>query len=242
MTDQGLPERQEGEPEQVGLVWITTERAVIVRWEDEPIVEHLDSGVPPRRRAVGSIRRGPARPEGGGRVGGHGTKSQHDEELRQFLGDVASRLAELAVVEVAGRGTLPERFAALLRRLAATSGEETTVTTRALSRRPSDAQLKARLRRLAGRELPRRLVGRYRLPVSEPTTPTGRPLRPAAGRRTMRPAHTPEWKEIADEVEAMLAELEADEAGAEGEAYDAVEAGAPGRPGLSGAPGASDGV
>ncbi len=193
-------------PERVGLVWVSTQRAIVVRWDGEPVVEEVDSGVTPKRPAAGSVRRGPARPEGGGRVAGHGTQARHDEELRRFLTDIASRLTGLDIVEVAGRGTVPERFAELLRRRATARNDNVVVETRALSRRPSEAQLKARLRRLAGREAPRRRVGRYRLPADGPTTPTGRPLRPAAGRQTLRPAREPEWKAIADELEAMLAD------------------------------------
>lgn len=209
MSGQRTEDDPEVAPERVGLAWIGSDRAVIVRWEDEPVVEHVDSGVTPRRRAVGSVRRGPARPAGGGRVPGHGTTVKHDDELRQFLADLAYRLVGLEVVEVAGRGGLPERLADLLRSDATSRHEEATVTTRALSRRPSDAQLKARLRRLADRELPRRLVGRYRLAASEPTSPTRRPLRPAAGRRTLRPPRLPESKEIAQEVELLVAEPDA---------------------------------
>jgi hypothetical protein len=207
---QSVARDRDVDPERIGLVWISTQRAVIVRWDGEPVVEQIDSGVTPRRRAVGSVRRGPARPEGGGRVPGHGTKSKHDEELRRFLTDVSSRLAGLQAVEVAGRGTVPDRFAEYLRRLAGQRSEDIDVTTRALSRRPSEAQLTARLRRLADRELPRRRVGRYRLPAGGPTTPTGRPLRPAAGRRTLRPAPTPEWRDIDEQLESMLAELPGD--------------------------------
>lgn len=193
-------------PERVGLVWIGTDRAVVVRWSDEPVVVHLESGVPPKRRAVGSVRRGPARPSGGGRVPGHGTEEKHDQESRRFLGDVVDHLAGLEAVEVIGRGQHPERLADLLRRVAARGGAEAVVTTRSLSRRPSDNQLGARLRKLVGEELPRRKVGRYRLPAREPATPSGRPLRPAAGRRTLRPPLLPERREIDQEVEAMLAD------------------------------------
>jgi hypothetical protein len=92
------------DPEQAGLVWIDAQRAVIVRWEDEPVLDKLESGVPPKRRAVGSVRRGPARPHGGGRVGGHGTAGRHRELLGQFLGEVAERLADLDVVDVRAAG------------------------------------------------------------------------------------------------------------------------------------------
>ena len=43
------------DPELVGLVWVGAVHAVVVRWSGEPIVEHLASAVPPRRRAVGSV-------------------------------------------------------------------------------------------------------------------------------------------------------------------------------------------
>ena len=91
------------DPELVGLVWIGSEAAVVVRWTDQPIVEHLDSDVPPKRRGVGSVRRGPARPSGGGRVSGHGTEESHEREFRRFLADVVARLAGLEAIEVVGR-------------------------------------------------------------------------------------------------------------------------------------------
>ncbi len=193
------------DPELVGLVWIGAGRAVVVRWNDEPIVEHIERAVPPKRRGFGSVRRGPARPAGGGRVPGHGTEEKHEQESRRFLSDVVGRLAGLEAVEVIGRGLHPERLADLMRHIAARRDLDTVVATRALSRRPSDNQLKARLRKLVGEELPRRRMGRYRSP-EEHAAPTGRPLRPAAGRRTLRPPRLPERREIDEEVEAMLAD------------------------------------
>ena len=192
------------DPDRVGLVWVDINRAAVVRWDEEPIVEHLEGDVVPRRRAVGSVRRGPGVPSGGGRVPGHGTEARHERDLQAFFADLAARLADLDVIEVIGRGLPHERFADLLNRLAARRQETPVVTTRAVTRRPSDAQLKARLRKLVGAELPRRLVGRYRLPATEPASPTGRPLRPAAGRRTLRPPRLLERREIAEEVELML--------------------------------------
>ena len=194
------------DPGLVGLVWIGADRAVVVRWEDEPTVEHLDGGVPPKRRGAGSVRRGPARPSGGGRVPGHGTEERHEQELRRFLSEVLVRLDGLEAVEVIGRGLHPERLADLVRHVAARRNAHTAVTTQTLSRRPSDNQLKARLRRLVGEQLPRRRVERYRLPAPEHATPTGRPLTPAAGRRTLRPPRVSEQREIDEEVEAMLAD------------------------------------
>jgi hypothetical protein len=194
------------DPERVGLAWVAVDRAVIVRWDGEPTLEHLYPAVLPKRRAVGSVRRGPARPSGGGRVSGHGTENRHEQDIRRFLTDVVGRLSDLEEVEIVGRGRHQERVADLLRRLAARRGAELVVTTRARSRRPSDNQLKAGLRKLVGAELPRRQVGRYRSAAPGPTTETGRPLEPAAGRRTLRPPRLPEWREINEEVESMLAD------------------------------------
>jgi hypothetical protein len=194
-------------PEQVGVVWVDARRAVIARWgDDEPTLEHLESGVPQRHTAVGSVRRGPARPFGGGRVPGHGTEEAHERAHRAFLVTVAEKVEDLDEVHVLGRGRAHERLAELLARLASRQGADVTISTVPLSRRPSDRQLAARMRRLADAELPRRLVGRYRLPPQGPTTPTGRPLRPAGGRRTLRPARLPEHQEIEQELEAMLAD------------------------------------
>jgi hypothetical protein len=135
---------------------------------------------------------------------------KYEQEMRAFLTDLVAGLADLRYVEVVGRGLLPAQLRDLLRRVAARTGSDLTVTTRVLSRRPSDRQLMARLRKLVQAELPRRRVGRYRLPTPEVATATGRPLRPAAGRRTLRPPRLPERREIAEEVELMLADAPPD--------------------------------
>jgi hypothetical protein len=192
------------DPQRVALVWLDSDRAVITTWHDQPETEHLDSGVTPHRKAVGSVRRGPARPHGGGRVAGHGTEQKHERTLMEFFGELVAKLGNLETVEISGRGSVHQQFAEQLRTWLSQHNENTAVTTRTLARRPSDRQLKARLRKLSGTELPRRRVGRYRLPATEPTTATGRPLRPAAGRRTLRPAPLPGAKHIAEEIDLML--------------------------------------
>ncbi len=192
-------------PEEVGLVWIDARHAAIVRWDGGPVIEWIESDVPPRRRAVGSVRRGPARPSGGGRVGGHGTAGQHRDAMNRYLSDVADRLADLAHVEVIGRGEPHEQFATLLRRLTAKTPDPLTVTTQSLDRRPSERQLAARLRRLTGTQLPRRSAGPYR-PEPPPTEASGR-IRPPSREdlAVQKPRHLPERKEIDLEVEMMLA-------------------------------------
>lgn len=204
MTDHASS-RATADPEQAGLVWIDAQHAIIVLWgDDEPVLEEIKSGVPPRRRAVGSVRRGPARPHGGGRVGGHGTEGRHRELLGQYFGEIAERLADLDVVEVSGRGLVHREFAELLVGLVEAGDGLPEVTTRTLERRPSDRQLAARFRRLVGEQLPRRVAGPYR--PSEPgRDASGRLSRPT--RADVRPnrRHLPEREHIEHEIEMMLA-------------------------------------
>ena len=198
------------DPQRVAFVWMDAEKAYIVRWRGEPVIEQIQSGVPPRRRAVGSVRRGPARPSGGGSVPGHGTEGRHEEHLDRFMATLGMTLADVQVIEVAGRGLPHERLATHLRDLAKGSGDQTIVTTQTLSRRPSERQMVARFRKMIDRERPRRMVGRYSLGVKGPTSATGRPMPSAEGRRTLRPAHLPERREIEREVEAMASDIPAD--------------------------------
>lgn len=186
------------DPEGTGLVWMDADRATIVRWDGEPIVEHIESDVPPNRPTAGSVRRGPARPSGGGRVGGHGSEGRHLEEMGRYLSELADKLADLDAVEVSGRGGAHEQLAELLERLARRSGESFRVTTRRTSSPPTDRQLMARLRELVGMDLPRRPVGSY--PGSGPVPADRDPTR----QRQQRRRHLPEQREIAFEVEMML--------------------------------------
>ena len=192
-------------PDEVGVIWIDARHAAVVRWDDEPVLEWIESGVPQRRKAVGAVRRGPARPYGGGRVGGHGTENRHLGEMRRYFSDVAEKVADLSHVEISGRGQAHQEFADLLQRLAEKANDGLTVSVRPLARRPSERQLAARLRQLAGRQLPRRTAGPYQPPPTD---------RDASGRvrrktrddlRNRRPRHLPEHGEIDLEVEMMLA-------------------------------------
>jgi hypothetical protein len=190
--------------ERIGLVWMDAERALIAYWRDEPVVERIESGVPPKRTAVGSVRRGPARPASGSHRAAHRTEGRHVELMRRYLADLAERLADLDQVEVSGRGQPHARFAELLERLGAQAGGSLVVTTRSTARRPTEPQLIARLRKLADQELPRRTSGPYRDPLPDPEA--SRPARPAAARRNPRPRRLPERREIDLEVEMMLAD------------------------------------
>ncbi|HET8777178.1 MAG TPA: hypothetical protein VFN76_05920 [Candidatus Limnocylindria bacterium] len=192
-------------PDDVGVIWIDSRRAAIVRWDDEPVLEWIESGVPQRRKAVGSVRRGPVRPFGGGRVGGHGTENRHLGEMRRYFSEVAEKVADLSHVEVSGRGPAHQEFADLLERLAEKANDGLTVSVRSLARRPSERQLAARLRKLVGRELPRRTAGPYQ-PPSTDREASGRRRQPTRDDfRNRRPRHLPAREEIDLEIEMMLA-------------------------------------
>lgn len=192
--------------QRIGTLWIDGDGAVIGRWEGEPAFERIESGVTPRRRAVGSVRRGPARPAGGGRIGGPGTEDRHATDMRRFFATVADALRGLDVIEVGGRGPVHERFADLLANLSEQGDRGLQVTVRPAARRPTPRQMAARLRELAGEPLPRRTSGPYR-PAD--------PARDASGRErpfsrndlpNRRRAHLPERKVIEHEVAMTLAE------------------------------------
>ncbi len=179
---------------------------MIALWRDGPVVERLESYVPAKRPAVGSVRRGPARPAGGGRAPGHGTEGRHRELLRRYLADLAERLADLDVVEVAGRGLVHEQFADVLRGSAARGQGDIEVITRRASRRPSERQLAARLRELLGAQLPRRTRGSHRWTEPQPVAASGKLLPPdSVDRHRPKPRHLPERREIELAVEMMLA-------------------------------------
>ena len=192
--------------ERIGTVWIDGDGAVIGRWEGEPAFERIESGVPPRRRAVGSVRRGPARPAGGGRVGGHGTEDRHAETMRRFFATVADAVSDLDAIEVSGRGPIHERFATLLADLSKQGDGGLEVTVRPVARRPTPRQMAARLRSLAGEPLPRRTTGPYR-PAEPARDPSGR-KRPFTrdDLPNRRRRHLPERTAIDREVAMMLAD------------------------------------
>ena len=203
------PDSERPDPEEAGLVWMDTQRAMIALWDgEEPAVTWLESGVPPRRKAVGSVRRGPARPEGGGRVAGEGTVTRHLVHLQRYFGELTERLADLDVIEVIGRGHAHEQFAELLRTLSASGADDVMVTTQSVSRRPSERQLMARLRKLVARELPRRTSGPFDGPAPLPTDASGRVRTPTAAelRRNPKPRHLPERAHIDHEIEMMLSD------------------------------------
>jgi hypothetical protein len=115
-------------------------------------------------------------------------------------------LADLDVIEVAGRGPAHEQLADLLRRLAARRDGDVDVTTRRASRRPTERQVIARLREIVGAPLPRRTRGPSRWTGPQPTG-ASRVVPPhSGGSRNQNPRHLPERREIDLEIEMMLAD------------------------------------
>ncbi|MGP1674778.1 MAG: hypothetical protein ACTS8Z_06165 [Candidatus Limnocylindrales bacterium] len=203
--DAELESARDVDAERVALIWVDGEQAIIAHWQTEPTIERIASGVPPKRPAVGSVRRGPARPSGGGRVPGHGTEGRHLDGMRRYLADLVARATEFEVVEIVGRGPAPEQLAASMRRLAAARNEPLDVAVRRVARRPTERQMLARLRVLADKELPRRSSGPYGGDEPQATAASGKalPPPPIGGRARRR---LPERREIELEVELMLAD------------------------------------
>ena len=195
---------RDDDAEDVALIWVDTEQAIIAHWQGEPTIERIASGVPPKRPAVGSVRRGPARPAGGGRVPGHGTEGRHLDAMRRYLADLVERTAEFEVVEIIGRGTTPDRLAESIRRLADARNEPLRVEVRRVSRRPTERQMLARLRVISDKELPRRSGGPYGgKPPATAASGKALPPTPPGGRRRR---WLPERRDIELEVELMLAD------------------------------------
>jgi hypothetical protein len=203
--DGALEAAHEVDPERVAVIWVDGDGAILATWQDEPIVERIASGVPPKRPPVGSVRRGPARPADGGRVPGHGTEGRHLDRMRAYLADLVMRAAAYSVVEIVGRGPVPDRLEASLRRLAEARNEPVAVSVRRAARRPTERQMVARLRSLTGQGLPRRSSGPYGGDEPPATAASGKvlPPPPIGGRPHRR---LPERGEIDLEVELMLAD------------------------------------
>ena len=161
------------DPERVGSVWIDAERAMIARWRGEPVVERLESDVPPTRPGRG-IR--PARSSAPSRRRAH-TRSRHGraprELLRGYFAVVAGRLADLDIVESPGvdsRMSSSPTCCADWRRVV---DGDIEVTTRRTSRPPTERQLAARLWEMLGAQLPRETLGSFRWTGPQPTAASG---------------------------------------------------------------------
>src|SRR3970040_3184679 len=93
--------------ESLTVVWIDSRRALLVRWNGAPHVVRLESEVPPRRRGGEHVTHDAIlRTMGAPDPDGH--RSEH---LRQFLQEVAARIAPRHAVAIVGHGPVHERLA-----------------------------------------------------------------------------------------------------------------------------------
>src|SRR3990172_2452720 len=108
------------------VVWIDSRRALLVRWDGAPHVTRLESEVPPRRRGGEHVTHDAIlRTMGAPEPDGH--RSEH---LRQFLHQVAARIDPRAPTEIAARGRVQGRPAALVMEQEGRQGRSREVTAR----------------------------------------------------------------------------------------------------------------
>ena len=132
------------------LVWIDSERALIVRWDGSATVTQIESEVPSHRRMGGHVSH-----DANLRTIGSPSPDPHRlEHLRHYLRQVADRLEPSDPIEVIGPGTVHEHLADLLIEEGRHQGRSRVVLATSAARL-SEAQLIARLRTAAG-DPPRR--------------------------------------------------------------------------------------
>jgi len=135
------------------LVWIDSEEAIIVRWEDRATVERVRSDVPGRHKSAGHVRIDPI-------VGhGRGAPAEAAERARRarlaaFVHEVAEQLPPDGDVMVVGPGIVRERLERDLRADDRRLGRQRHVHA-AAAERLTEQELVARVRELAG-DAPRR--------------------------------------------------------------------------------------
>ncbi|HEY3336782.1 MAG TPA: hypothetical protein VGK16_16255 [Candidatus Limnocylindrales bacterium] len=127
------------------LVWIDTEEAIIVRWDDRATVERLHSDVEGRHRSSGHERGGP---------NAEALEHARREHLRQFLDDVAAHVPGSGDVTVVGPGLVRERLERTLRADDRRLRRQRHVRSSPADRL-SEQELVAHVRALAG-DVPRR--------------------------------------------------------------------------------------
>jgi hypothetical protein len=136
------------------LVWIDSEEAIIVRWDDRATVERLHSEVEGRHRssAHGSVPQGAYRGRGGGDA--ELLERARREHLRRFVDEVASHVPGGDDVTVVGPGIVRRRLEQELRADDRRHGRSRHVRSTAADRL-TEQELVAHVRALAG-DAPRR--------------------------------------------------------------------------------------
>jgi hypothetical protein len=139
------------------LVWIDSEEAIIVRWEDRATVERVRSEVGGRHRSSGHVRIDPSVRHGGGRASPDSLERARREHLRAFVEDVAAHVPPTDDVMVVGPGIVRERLERGIRADDRKHGRTRHVHSAAAERR-SEQELVAHVRTLAGDAPKRRAV------------------------------------------------------------------------------------
>lgn len=130
------------------LVWIDSEEAIIIRWDDRATVERIRSDVPGRHRSTGHVRVDPTVRHGGG-AGPEDVDRARRARLVAFVEDVAGHLPPDGDVHVVGPGIVRERLERSLRAQDRRRGRRRTVHA-APAERLTEQELVARVRELAG--------------------------------------------------------------------------------------------
>lgn len=139
------------------LVWIDSEEAIIVRWDDRATVERVRSQVEGRHRSSGRVRIDPSVRHGGGRASPDALERARREHLRAFIEDVAAHVPLADDVMVVGPGVVRERLERDLRADDRKHGRPRRVHS-AAAERLTEQELVARVRTLAGDAPKRRAV------------------------------------------------------------------------------------
>jgi hypothetical protein len=136
------------------LVWIDSEEAIIVRWDDRATVERVRSQVQGRHRSSGHVRVDPSVPHGGGRASADALERARREHLRAFIEDVAAHVPPADDVMVVGPGVVRERLERDIRADDRKHGRPRHVHS-AAAERLTEQELVTRVRTMAG-DAPRR--------------------------------------------------------------------------------------
>jgi hypothetical protein len=139
------------------VVWIDARGATLVRWDGvRPSLRHLDSDIPARHRSTGHVPHAPTVHHGGAGPG-HAAEARRLDREARFLRGVADRIDPADELQIIGPGTVRQRLASVIAADDAAHHRERHVEVTP-AEPMTDAQLRARLRTLAG--VPVRRTGR----------------------------------------------------------------------------------
>lgn len=137
------------------LVWIDSDEALIVRWDDGATIARVASDVPPHHRSTGHLRHDPTVRHGGGGPPADRLERDRQAHLTAFVLLVAEHVPPTDAVRIVGPGVVRKRLGAVLR-----AEDRRLQRSRAIESQASapltEHQLVANVRALAGEPAPRR--------------------------------------------------------------------------------------